>query len=80
MKQHNQGDERVKKRCDRTDYSAQMVTCSDHFFDEYYEKSAFLKSKLMPHEKSLHIPLKLSTGFRESSHGHAIAFKNLENL
>ena len=80
MKQHNQGDERVKRRRSRTDYSAQMVTCSDHFFDEYYEKSAFLKSKLMPHEKSPHIPLKLSAGFRELSHGHAIAFKNLENL
>ena len=57
-----------------------MVTCNDHFFKEYYEKTAFSKSKLMPHEKSLHISLKLSAGFRESSHGHTIAFKNLENL
>ena len=35
----------------RADCSAKMVICSDHFFDECYENSAFLKSKLMPLEK-----------------------------
>ena len=33
-----------------------MVICGDHFFDECYENSAFLNSKLMPHEKKLQIP------------------------
>ena len=34
-----------------------MVICNDHYFDECYENSAFLKSKLMPHEKKrLQIP------------------------
>ena len=46
--------ELVKRR--RADFSAKMVICSDHFFDECYENSAFLKSKLMPHEKRLQIP------------------------
>ena len=54
--QRNLWAERVKRR--RTDFSAKMVICSDHFFDECYETSGFLKSKLMPHENRLQIPLK----------------------
>ena len=42
-------DEGVKRR--RADFSAKMVIGGDHFFDECYENSAFLNSKLMPHEK-----------------------------
>ena len=41
--------ERVKRS--RADFSAKMVICGDHFFDECYENSAILKSKLMPQEK-----------------------------
>ena len=44
----------VKRR--RADFSAKMVIFSDHFFDECYENSAFLKSKLMHTKKRLQIP------------------------
>ena len=54
VKQHNVWAERVRRR--RAHFTAKMVICSDHFFDECYETSAFLKSKLMPHEKRLQIP------------------------
>ena len=56
VKQRNLWAERVKRR--RSDFRAKMVICNDHFFDECYETSAFLKSMFIPHEKRRHIPLK----------------------
>ena len=51
----------VKRR--RADFSAKMVICSYHFFDECYENSAFLKSKFIPLEKKAAINTRCPASF-----------------